>query len=242
MTTRKLDYVLYVNARRWLDSVGIIVDDDDKPMLSKEAIIDTTGREMPIVIHGVRPGPLAKSQMLAPPVVLQKPGKKKLASQAIIETKNEPPAGGHRVIFAIAPEANPFSKKEDIEKVTWNLPMDGSAEIILASAIVAPQLAGTPGLRNITHDMLGYNPLNHSSAPMRDASGKPMIKVIRDPDEISREVLWDTIMPNLASMAKIRTSVDPYTFWLDAHPGDVIRYMSNAEDTCVQSDYRHVTK
>jgi hypothetical protein len=242
MTQKKLDYTLYLNARRWLDIHGIIVDDEHKSMLSKEAVIDTTGRDIPVIIRGFRPGPLAKTQLIPKEIPKGKPlvkagAKKKVAttSSAAAEDAKEPARDGQPIVFAISPEANPFSKQEDIAKVTWYVPMDGSAEVIIASAIVAPQLAGMPFIRNIKHDMLSYNPLDHSSAG-------PKIEVIRDPEVIKSEVLYDTLMSDLSAMAKMKTSVDPYTFWLDAHPGDVVRYTMNAEDTCANSEYRHVVK
>lgn len=235
MTLRKLDHVLYLNARKWLDMVGITIDPEDAPMLSREAIIDTTSRDMPVIIRGFRPGPLAKSQLIPQSLSGKIPtkGGAKKKQVPVAEVKDD--SVGQRIVFAIAPESNPFSKKEDIAKITWGIPMDGSAEVIIASSIVAPQLFGETFIRNITHKMLAYNPLNHSSAG-------PKIEVIRDPLVIKDQVLFDTIAHDLSGMAKMKTSIDPYTFWLDMHPGDVVRYMINAEDTCVQSEYRHVTK
>ncbi len=233
MTLRKLDYVLYLNARRWLDMHKITIDAEDKDILSKEAIIDITGRDMPVVIRGTRLEPLSKSQLLPKPKVVKAVKKK----AALPESKEEATAlpTGQRIVFVIAPESNPFSKKEDIAKITWRVPMDGSAEVIIASAIVAPQLAGEPFIRNIKHDMLAYNPLDRCEAGSH-------IEVIRDRGTISSEVLYDTISPNLASMAKMRISVDPYTFWLDARQDDVVKCILNAEDTCAGFEYRHVTK
>jgi hypothetical protein len=236
MTLRKLDYELYLNARKWLDTIGVIVDPEDLPMLSRETVIDITGRDKPVIIHGTRPGPLAKSQLVMPwASAASKTKKKKVATATIADSSAESKTSGQKIIFAIAPQANPFSKKEDIDKVTWSIPMDGSAEVIIASSIIASQLSDKPFIKNIKHDVLAYNPLNHSSGPRE-------VTVIRDPKEIEAQVLYDTILPDLSSMAKIRISVDPYAFWLDMNPGDVLRYMINAEDTCAQSEYRHAVK
>ena len=238
MTLRKLDYVLYLNARRWFDMHKITVDAEDKELLTKEAVIDITGRDMPVVIRGYRNGILAKSQLLPDPKVTTKATKKKAA---VPETKDAQSKEeltqptGQRIVFVIAPESNPFSKKEDIAKITWRVPMDGTAEVIIASAIVAPQLAGELFIRNIKHDMLAFNPLDRCEAGSH-------IEVIRERGTILSEVLYDTISTNLASMAKMRISVDPYTFWLDARPDDVVKCILNAEDTCAGFEYRHVVK
>lgn len=233
MTLRKLDYVLYLNARRWLDTHKITIDAEDKELLSKEAIIDITGRDMPVVICGMRLEPLSKSQLLPKPKVITKATKKKAA---VPESKEElTQLTGQRIVFVIAPESNPFSKKEDIAKITWQIPMDGSAEVIIASAIVAPQLAGELFIRNIKHDMLAYNPLDRCEAGFH-------IEVIRDRGTIKDQVLYDTISPNLAGIAKMRISVDPYAFWLDARQDDVVKCILNAEDTCAGFEYRHVVK
>jgi hypothetical protein len=235
MTLRKLDYVLYLNARRWLDMHNVTIDAEDKELLSKEAVIDITGRDMPVVIRGTRLGPLAKSQLLPKPKVAVKVTKKKSTVESKEDVGDAAVIVGQRIVFAIAPESNPFSKKEDIAKITWRVPMDGSAEVIIASAIVAPQLAGEPYVRNIKHDMLAYNPLDRCEAGSH-------IEVIRDRGTIKDEVLYDTISSNLAGMSKMRISVDPYTFWLDARVDDVVKCILNAEDTCAGFEYRHVIK
>jgi hypothetical protein len=135
----------------------------------------------------------------------------------------------------IAPKSNTFSKKDDIERITWRVPLDGTAEIILASAVVAPQLAEFSGfMRNISHATLEYNSLRRFPPHSH--------KVIRDPEEIRDTVLWDTIMTDLSGMPKMRASTDKFAFWLDAHPGDVVASLMNAEDTCAQFDYRHVIR
>lgn len=268
MTLRKLDYVLYLNAREWMNSVGIVTDKEDEPMMTKEMVIDITGRDMPIIIRGFRPGPLFPSQMISNVGSIKGStkstskgrGKKADADSANAEgdvsggaKKKNPPAeedekvgppppsaDGHRFIFVIAPESNPFSKMEDIARITGSIPMDKVQEVVLASSTVAPQLAEYPSIRNIRHSMLAYNPLKHSSAPVKEGALK--IEVIRDPERIKKEVLYDTLVPDLSGLAKMRVSVDPYAFWLDAHPGDVVRYTLNAEDTFAQTEYRHVVK
>lgn len=277
MTLRKLDYVLYLNAREWMNSAGIITDKEDEPMMTKEMVIDITGRDMPIIIRGFRPGPLFPSQMI-PNMETAKgrvkstakgSGKKNESTESTVEIKSdvdvgessggakkkippspeeknenvthvENPTNGHRFIFVIAPESNPFSKKEDIARITGAIPIDNNHEVIIASSIVDPKLAEFPSIRNIRHDMLSYNPLRHSSSPVM--VGHLKIEVIRDIERIKKEVLYDTMTTDLGGLGKIRTSVDPYTFWLDAHPGDVIRYTLNAEDIFAQTEYRHVTK
>lgn len=279
MTLRKLDYVLYLNAREWMNSVGIATDKEDEPMMTKEMVIDITGRDMPIIIRGFRPGPLAPSQMVSNIVPIKgrtkstakgrgkkivdiaaaaeddvtksdvdsanvAGGAKKKTTLPAEEDKKANPvessADGHKFIFVIAPESNPFSKMEDIARIVGSIPMDAGQEIVVASSIVAPQLAEYSSIRNISHKMLAYNPLRHSSAPVM--SGSLKIDVIRDIERIKKEVLYDTLVPDLSCIAKMRVSVDPYAFWLDAHPGDVVRYTLNSEDTLAQTEYRHVTK
>jgi hypothetical protein len=64
MTMRNYDYTFYLNARTWLDMHKIEVDEEDAPVLGEEDIMNITGRGDPVVIRGVRHGPLAKSQTI----------------------------------------------------------------------------------------------------------------------------------------------------------------------------------
>lgn len=254
MTMRNYDYTFYQNAREWFKLHKIDIDPEDRPMLSEEDIMNITGRGDPVVIRGTRRAPIAKSQMIpkvAPPKV--KPKKKTAKSAAADEVESSIVSGGadsamdsmadaattsssdQRLFFVIAPKSNPFSKKDDIERITWRVPLDGTTEIILASAIVAPQLSGfTSFMRNIDHATLEYNTLRRFPPDSH--------KVIRDPDEIKSHVGWDVISSDLGLLPKMHATTDKFAFWLDAHPGDVVTSQMNAEDTCVQFDYRLVIR
>lgn len=243
MTMRNYDFTFYQNAREWLKMHNIDIDQEDRPMLTEEDVMNIMGRGDPVIIHGTRRGPLAKSQMIpkvAPPNA--KPKKKVAKPGAGDEVETVTATGGdttmssdQRLLFVIAPKSNPFSKKDDIERITWRIPLDGTVEIILASAIVAPQLSEFASfMRNIDHSMLEYNALRRFPPNSH--------KVIRDPEEIKSTVLWDIISNDLSGVSKMRASTDKFAFWLDAHPGDVVASQMNAEDTCVQFDYRHVIR
>lgn len=252
MTMRNYDYTFYQNAREWLKIHNIDIDPEDRPMMSEEDVMNITGRGDPVVIRGTRHGPLTKSQMI-PKVspAKAKPKKKTAKSVTSDETTQVAATSGgvdvsdesgeqsnsqdQKLFFVIAPKSNPFSKRDDIERVTWRIPFDGTAEIILASAIIAPQLSEFSSfMRNIDHAFIEYNALR------RFPPGSH--KVIRDQGEINANVLWDVISSDINLLAKIHASTDKFAFWLDAHPGDVIASQMNAEDTCVQFEYRHVIR
>lgn len=243
MTMRNYDYTFYRNAREWLKIHNIDVDPEDQPIMSEEDVMNIIGRGDPVVIRGHRRGPLAKSQMIPKVMLKAKPKKKGAKSEPAASvvtgqnTEADAAVGGEsdqKLFFVIAPKSNPFSKKDDIERITWRVPFDGTAEIILASAIVAPQLSEfTSFMRNIDHATIEYNALRRFPPNSH--------KVIRDPDEIKSVVLWDVIATDLSLLPKMR-STDKCAFWLDAHPGDVVTSQMNAEDTCAQFDYRLVIR
>ena len=131
-------------------------------------------------------------------------------------------------IFAVVAAANPFSKKDSVERV---LKAAGKyTRMIVASTKTAKQLIPVDNVRSITSDWLLTNPLEYISAAKYEIVPESELGAIR------REM-------NLASfgaLPRIRYESDPCAFWIDAKRGAVVKVEGYTEDVLSTFHYRIV--
>jgi len=157
---------------------------------------------------------------------------------------------GHIIIYAISPpphqrktvsiiisKDNPFSKKDDYEKVLEKIIKDGSVDTIVYSTKYAKHVQGIPHVRNILHTTMFIDVRNHVNSPTN-------YKIIKPGDKEMTNVLYDHYTNNKNDLKKISKiySDDPFAFWIGADIGDVVQINSPDQETCGNAVFRLVVE
>ena len=152
---------------------------------------------------------------------------KMLATQyiKILATTNK---GKAAMVFVVS-NTNSFSTKKDIERITQQIPMDGSVDVtIIAKSIWEPPIKCS-FIQSIEHWRLRVDARTHVCVP-------PCVIV---PPEM---VMWDNFITNEGNIidnSKI-LSTDPSVRWIGAKKGDCIQFTSPSSGIIDTSNVRIV--